>query len=56
MPKRTVRINLTAKESQIHAINRLAKQAGITRSAYMVQAREGQVWGRVETGWAADPP
>ena len=35
---RTVRINITAREKQVEAIDRLAGEAGMTRSAYMVQA------------------
>jgi len=37
VPEKTVRINITARESQIQAIDRLARQHGMTRSAYMVQ-------------------
>ena len=37
-PERTVRINITARESQIQAIDRLARTSGMTRSAYMVQS------------------
>lgn len=37
-PEKTVRINITARESQIEAIDRLAKERGMTRSAYMVQS------------------
>jgi len=33
-----VRINITAKESQIHRIDQMARQAGMTRSAFVVQA------------------
>jgi predicted RNase H-like HicB family nuclease len=36
--EKTVRVNITARESQIEMIDRLAGQAGMTRSAYMVQA------------------
>jgi predicted RNase H-like HicB family nuclease/uncharacterized protein (DUF1778 family) len=36
-PERTVRINITARKSQLEAIDRLATKAGMTRSAYMVQ-------------------
>ncbi len=36
-PEKTVRINITARESQLEAIDKLATQAGLTRSAYMVQ-------------------
>jgi predicted RNase H-like HicB family nuclease len=35
---KTVRINITARENQIDLIDRLARQAGMTRSAYMVQS------------------
>jgi|SRR5271166_1065480 len=35
---KTVRVNVTARESQIELIDRLASQAGMTRSAYMVQS------------------
>jgi predicted RNase H-like HicB family nuclease len=37
-PERTVRINITARESQIETIDRLARDRGMTRSAYMVQS------------------
>ena len=37
-PEKTVRVNITARESQIEAIDRLARKAGMTRSAYMVQS------------------
>jgi predicted RNase H-like HicB family nuclease len=33
-----VRVNITALESQIHKIDRMAHQAGMTRSAFVVQA------------------
>jgi len=36
-PEKTVRINITARESQIAEIDRLAQAARLTRSAYMVQ-------------------
>jgi predicted RNase H-like HicB family nuclease len=39
--EKTVRINITARESQIEAIDHLARRAGMTRSAYMVQASMG---------------
>jgi uncharacterized protein (DUF1778 family) len=42
-PEKTVRINITARESQIQAIDRLAKKNGMTRSAYMVRAAVGDV-------------
>ena len=35
---RTVRLNITARESQVAAIDRRAEEAGMTRSAYMVRA------------------
>jgi predicted RNase H-like HicB family nuclease len=39
LPKsKTVRVNVTARENQIELIDRLARQAGMTRSAYMVQS------------------
>jgi predicted RNase H-like HicB family nuclease len=37
-PEKTVRVNITARESQIETIDRLARKAGMTRSAYMVQS------------------
>ena len=37
-PEKTVRVNITARESQIEAIDALARKAGMTRSAYMVQS------------------
>ncbi len=40
--EKTVRVNITARESQIAMIDRLAGQAGMTRSAYMVQASVGR--------------
>ena len=36
--ERTVRINITARETQLDEIDKLAKKAGLTRSAYMVQS------------------
>jgi predicted RNase H-like HicB family nuclease len=35
---KTVRVNVTARENQIAEIDRLARLAGMTRSAYMVQS------------------
>ncbi len=35
---KTVRVNVTARENQIEMIDRLARRAGMTRSAYMVQS------------------
>ena len=36
VPDATVRVNITARESQIEKIDELARAAGMTRSAYMV--------------------
>ena len=36
--ERTVRVNVTARESQLEEIDRLARTAGLNRSAYMVRA------------------
>jgi predicted RNase H-like HicB family nuclease len=44
-PEKTVRVNITARESQIEAIDRLARKAGMTRSAYMVRSAVGGVDG-----------
>ena len=40
--EKTVRVNITARESQIEEIDRMAGAAGMTRSAYMVQSALGQ--------------
>lgn len=40
--EKTVRVNITARESQIDAIDRRAEEAGMTRSAYMVQSALGR--------------
>jgi predicted RNase H-like HicB family nuclease len=37
-PEKTVRINITARDSQIEMIDFLARRAGMSRSSYMVQA------------------
>jgi len=37
-PERTVRINITARQSQIVEIDRLARAKGLTRSSYIVQS------------------
>ena len=37
LPSRRVRVNITAMESQIAEIDRLAAKAGLTRSGYIVQ-------------------
>jgi uncharacterized protein (DUF1778 family) len=36
--EKTVRVNITARQSQLEQIDRLAKEAGLTRSAYIVQS------------------
>ncbi|MGA9643175.1 MAG: type II toxin-antitoxin system HicB family antitoxin [Terriglobales bacterium] len=46
-PDATVRVNITARESQIAKIDELAEAAGMTRSGYMVRAAvAGQGGGR----------
>jgi predicted RNase H-like HicB family nuclease len=40
--EKTVRVNITAQEGQINAIDRRAGEVGMTRSAYMVQAALGR--------------
>jgi len=40
--EKTVRVNITAQEGQINAIDRSAEEMGMTRSAYMVQAALGR--------------
>jgi predicted RNase H-like HicB family nuclease len=49
-PEKTVRVNITARESQIEAIDRLARKAGMTRSAYMVQSAVRGASARNEAG------
>ena len=39
---RTIRVNVTARETQVQEIDQRAKKAGLSRSAYMVQAALGQ--------------
>jgi predicted RNase H-like HicB family nuclease len=41
-PEKTARIHITARDSQIEAIDRLARARGMTRSAYMVQSAVGE--------------
>lgn len=36
--EKTVRVNITARESQLEEIDKRAEAAGLTRSAYMVQS------------------
>ena len=38
MPERTVRFNITARQSQLEAIDRRAKKAGMNRSAFLVHS------------------
>ncbi len=40
---KTVRVNVTTRQSQLEYIDRLARQAGMTRSAYMVQSATSAV-------------
>ena len=40
-PDATVRVNITARESQLAKIDALAEAAGLTRSGYMVRAAIG---------------
>jgi predicted RNase H-like HicB family nuclease len=40
-PDATVRVNITARESQIEKIDALPEAAGLTRSAYMVRSAIG---------------
>jgi len=49
-PEKTVRVNITARESQIEAIDRLARKQGMTRSAYMVQSSVRGAGGRRVVG------
>jgi predicted RNase H-like HicB family nuclease len=46
-PEKRVRINITARESQIAEIDRRAKEAGLTRSGYIVQCALDRPVGRV---------
>lgn len=41
--EKTVRVNITARQRQIAQIDRLARQAGMSRSAYMVQSATSAV-------------
>jgi predicted RNase H-like HicB family nuclease len=40
-PDATVRVNITARESQIERIDAMAEEAGMTRSGYLVHAALG---------------
>jgi predicted RNase H-like HicB family nuclease len=48
--ERTVRINITAREKQVGEIDKRAKEAGLTRSAYMVQSALRHYSGPGNTG------
>src|SRR5205807_10187144 len=57
--ERTVRFNVTARESQLEKIDHLAHVARTNRSAYMVQAairsrQEGARAGRLKAGRSSD--
>ena len=41
-PEKTIRINITARESQIAEIDRRARGEGLTRSSYIVQTALGK--------------
>jgi predicted RNase H-like HicB family nuclease len=41
--EKTIRVNITARESQIDEIDRQARKAGLTRSAYIVQLATGRL-------------
>jgi predicted RNase H-like HicB family nuclease len=49
---KTVRVNVTARENQIALIDRLARQAGMTRSAYMVRSAMSGVAYKKQNGSA----
>jgi hypothetical protein len=48
-PDATVRVNITARESQLAKIDALAEAAGMTRSGYMVRAAIGAAVGQKRT-------
>lgn len=48
--EKTVRVNITARASQIDAIDRRAREAGMTRSAYMVLSALGRNLGKTRSG------
>ena len=58
LPDKAVRINITAREKQIEKIDRLAREAGMTRSAYFVhsalQHANFQVAKPVDVGFGRD--
>jgi predicted RNase H-like HicB family nuclease len=51
---KTVRVNITARESQIEAIDQRAVEKGMTRSAYMVQAAVGRSLRKKRSGRRKD--
>jgi predicted RNase H-like HicB family nuclease len=54
-PEKTVRVNITARESQIAEIDRLAQAAHLSRSAYMIQRALGDR-ARKHRAWTTLPP
>ena len=52
--EKTVRVNISARESQIEAIDHRAAEAGMTRSSYMVQAAVGRGLYKKECGRRED--
>jgi predicted RNase H-like HicB family nuclease len=60
-PERTVRINITARKSQIAEIDRRARAKGLTRSSYIVQsalkekAASRQRWAALVSSEARSP-
>ena len=51
VPEKTVRVNITARDTQIEMIDSLARRAGMTRSSYMVKsAMLGVVGSRKKLG------
>jgi predicted RNase H-like HicB family nuclease len=53
--ERTVRINITARAKQVELIDQLAGQAGMTRSAYMVQSSLNRFPRQARAGAASKP-
>jgi predicted RNase H-like HicB family nuclease len=53
--ERTVRINITARAKQVELIDQLASQAGMTRSAYMVQSSLNRFARQARAGAASKP-
>jgi hypothetical protein len=40
--EKTVRVNITARKSQLSKIDQLAEKAGMNRSAYLIQMADGR--------------